>query len=315
MITLMMKCLLCLLICTWVTLPLLQAREFTNRNGVTIEATLLGLSGDQVRLKSKGSTYTLPISEFIEADQKHIRGWAKEQQAAALSQQQEAAFSKHGIKPAPGFQVCTHSEAGQPDSQFHVYIPKSYDGSSKLPLIISAHGANQKGGKEIKGWEKLADEFSCIVVAADNLSGARRVNFQEHCLPDLKKLESILKRVKGALAIDEKKVMHSGFSAGGYLTFFSMKLDDDITHLCFRCCNYSDHLKPYVGAASKQWKGRPIYWFYGTKDARSVLAEVDKAKAFLDASGCTLRWEKINGWSHRDDKRRAIEWLIKTPAR
>ena len=306
MTSLMMRLLQCLLFCAAAMCPLLDAREFTNQKGATIEATLLEFSDGKVRLKRGGKIFTVPIGEFVEADQKHIRDWAK--------QQVEGAVSKHGIKSAPGLHAYTHSE-GDKNSDFHVYIPKNYDGTRKLPLIVSAHGANQKGEKEIKGWMKLADEFSCIVVAATNLSGARRVSFNEHCIPDLKKLESIMARVKGSLAIDEGKVMHTGFSAGGYLTFFSMKLEEDFTHLCFRCCNYSEHLKPYVGAASKKWKGRPVYWFYGTKDARSVLAEVDKAKAFLEASGCKLKWETIQGWSHRDDKRRAIEWLVNTPGK
>ncbi len=302
----MIRFLLCLFLCAHILCPSLAAREFTNLKGVTIEATLLEFSNGQVRLKRAGKTFSVPISEFVEVDQKYIRDWAK--------QKLEGAVSKHGIKSAPGLHAYTHSDGGK-DSDFHIYIPKNYDGAQKLPLIVSAHGANQKGGNEIKGWMKLADEFSCIVVAATNLSGARRVSFNEHCIPDLKKLESIMKRVKGSLAIDEDKVMHTGFSAGGYLTFFSMTLEDDFTHLCFRCCNYSDHLKPFVGSASKKWKGRPVYWYYGTKDARSVLAEVDNAKTFLDATGCSLKWEKIQGWGHRDDKRRAIEWLVNTPAK
>ena len=174
MTSLMMRLLQCLLFCAAAMCPLLDAREFTNQKGATIEATLLEFSDGKVRLKRGGKIFTVPIGEFVEADQKHIRDWAK--------QQVEGAVSKHGIKSAPGLHAYTHSE-GDKNSDFHVYIPKNYDGTRKLPLIVSAHGANQKGEKEIKGWMKLADEFSCIVVAATNLSGARRVSFNEHCIP------------------------------------------------------------------------------------------------------------------------------------
>ena len=58
-------------------------RQFHDRQGRTVQAQVLKVSGDRVTIKREdGRTFTVPLSVFSETDQKYIRGLSKRPKSA-----------------------------------------------------------------------------------------------------------------------------------------------------------------------------------------------------------------------------------------
>jgi predicted peptidase len=293
-----------------------QARAFTNKAGKTINAELLDIKGEKVQLKVGRKTFLVPIVSLSEADQAYIENWEMEKQAelaakAALTQK----ISNHGISTEPGQSVYKSPKGEYDDGKYVIYVPQSYDGTKAVPLIISGHGANQTGEREMVKWPKFSDAHGIIVVCpsyASSQSGLEIAGKESQAV-----MKDILMKVHDAFHIDKSKVMHTGYSGGGYATWYAMNFHEEFTHLCFRCANYyltvPGQLKSY-----RKWKGHPVYWFWGENDHPTVLGEIDNALEFLTKKvKCDLKQEKIPGHGHADNVdtiSRAVEWFMATDA-
>jgi predicted peptidase len=286
-----------------------QARAFTNKAGKTINAEVLELKGDKVQLKVGRKTFLVPIVSLSEADQAYIENWEMEKQAelaakAALTPK----ISNHGISTEPGKSVYKSRKGEYDDGKYVIYVPQSYDGTKAVPLIISGHGANQTGEREMVKWPKFSEKHGIIVVCPSYASSHTEIQ-------DV--MKDILMKVHDAFHIDKSKVMHTGYSGGGYATWYAMNFYKEFTHLCFRCANYyytvPDRLKSY-----RKWKGHPVYWFWGENDHPLVLGQIDNALEFLTKKvKCDLKQEKIPGHGHADNVdtiTRAVEWFMATDA-
>jgi predicted peptidase len=286
-----------------------QARAFTNKAGKTINAEVLELKGDKVQLKVGRKTFLVPIVSLSDADQEFLKTWEESANAAELA---KAALtpktSKHGISTEPGQSVYKSPKGEYDDGKYVIYVPQSYDGTKAVPLIISGHGATQTGEREMVKWPKFSEKHGIIVVCPSYASSHTEIQ-------DV--MKDILMKVHDAFHIDKSKVMHTGYSGGGYATWYAMNFHKEFTHLCFRCANYyytvPDLLKSY-----RKWKGRPVYWFWGENDHPFVLREVDNALEFLTKKvKCDLKQEKIPGHGHADNVdtiSRAVEWFMATDA-
>lgn len=293
-----------------------EARAFTNKAGKTINAELLDIKGEKVQLKVGRKTFLVPIVSLSEADQAYIENWEMEKQAelaakAALTQK----ISNHGISTEPGQSVYKSPKGEYDDGKYVIYVPQSYDGTKAVPLIISGHGATQTGEREMVKWPKFSEKHGIIVVCpsyASSQSGLEIAGKESQAV-----MKDILMKVHDAFHIDKSKVMHTGYSGGGYATWYAMNFHEEFTHLCFRCANYyltvPGQLKSY-----RKWKGHPVYWFWGENDHPSVLGQVDNALEFLTKKvKCDLKQEKIPGHGHADNVdtiSRAVEWFMATDA-
>lgn len=57
-----------------------ETRTLTDTQGRKIEADVIAVEGDQVRIcRADGQTFNLPMDRLVEADQKALRAWAKPQ--------------------------------------------------------------------------------------------------------------------------------------------------------------------------------------------------------------------------------------------
>ena len=111
-----------------------------------------------------------------------------------------------------------------------VYVPKSYDASKPVPLVISLHGAAGWAAlqRDISGWDRLADQHGFIVVYP---SGARLFSFLsrgprvwrvEDGLGvdlDARYISDLMDKVERDYNIDRRRIYVDGLSNGGGMAF------------------------------------------------------------------------------------------------
>lgn len=189
-----------------------QARPFTNTQGKTIEADLVDVSGDSVKIRQPGGQeFTLPIATFSEADRKFIQSWEADRRAKLA-----AGAPKPGETLSFDFPDLPKDMRGQP-AAMKVRIPTTYDPAKPVPLMIFLPGGD--GGNDPGGGAGLTkDDFVCAGLpypddgrnpAQNNMVGDFKAVWK-YWKPMLTKLTEVVPN------LDPKLRVIGGFSNGGH---------------------------------------------------------------------------------------------------
>src|ERR1051325_28130 len=155
--------------------------------------------------------------------------------------------------------------------RYLLYVPKSYDHSKAMPLIISFHPAATWGAveKNITRWNDLADQHGFIVVYP-NGSGAFFDGFTSgpHIWPegrliprDVRFISELIDKLASEYNIDPNRIYADGVSNGGGMAFALS-------------CNLSDRIAAIGAVAAahvglgecRDSKPVPTMVFHGTAD-------------------------------------------------
>jgi polyhydroxybutyrate depolymerase len=172
-------------------------------------------------------------------------------------------------------------------------VPASYDGSKRVPLVISLHGA---GGwpaqqRDLTGWNRFADSEGFIVVYP---AGADNVGPRVWHESDDRFIADLIDHLEAKYNIDPSRIYANGFSNGGGMSFvLSCMLPDRIAAIGL------------VGAANLlpfRWcqdtHAIPMISFHGTADR---FAPYDggispvASPPFPSAPGWAEKWARRNG--------------------
>lgn len=105
---------------------------------------------------------------------------------------------------------------------WYEYVPKSYDGSKSVPLVLQIHGGGNDGRRwaDYTIWHVLADKYGFIVVYPNSI---------EHQMwscteRDVEYLYKLIKLIEDKYNIDKTRVYMQGMSNGDMMTLaFSMQ--------------------------------------------------------------------------------------------
>jgi polyhydroxybutyrate depolymerase len=108
-----------------------------------------------------------------------------------------------------------------------LYIPDMYDGSVDVPLLNVMHGRNGASDRmlDYADFRPIADTAGVILVypqgLPDNL-GRTHWNFNPSMdtTDDIGFLDSLIRHLLDNYSIDQKRVYSTGFSQGGFMSFF-----------------------------------------------------------------------------------------------
>jgi hypothetical protein len=191
-------------------------------------------------------------------------------------------------------QVVPHEVLQLYDEEFqrdyYIYLPTSY-GKRPLPLVITCHGTNpwDSTRMQINEWKYLAEKYNFVVIAP-YVSSARGVipPTATEGIPILKKDEEfILKVTKGFLNnpnIDERAIMITSWSAGGFPMYFTGLRHPDIFRvIAARQANFVREY--YVPDIPRFDSYQPILIFYGENDLPLLKADSKVAYNFLSKAG------------------------------
>jgi polyhydroxybutyrate depolymerase len=116
--------------------------------------------------------------------------------------------------------------------QYLLYVPKTYDRSKAMPLVISLHPAATwpAAEMEISRWNELADEQGFIVVYPSGSDVPRVWPMGQRSLGwDVKFISDLIDKLEAAYKIDPNRIYADGMSNGGGMAFaLSCRLSDRI---------------------------------------------------------------------------------------
>ncbi|MHC4822188.1 MAG: carboxylesterase family protein [Planctomycetota bacterium] len=105
---------------------------------------------------------------------------------------------------------------GLESTAIHVYVPESYDAAKPAPLLFAHHGAGGEGSTEPRRWKDVADALGMVVVSPTDGDPVAGYKF----LPRERELAlGALRWARRTFNVDSDRVLCTGFSRGGHLTW------------------------------------------------------------------------------------------------
>lgn len=105
-----------------------------------------------------------------------------------------------------------HKLPDRKNATYYLIPPTSYDGESAYPLIISLHGAGEKGDRMVRYWKAAAAKRNMFLLCPNST-----VYAWDH--ENMLSILHCLDRVVNEYSIDKEKILLSGISAGGSITY------------------------------------------------------------------------------------------------
>lgn len=182
--------------------------------------------------------------------------------------------------------------SGGREREYRLFVPSSYDGATRLPLMLNLHGTggNAAGQAEDSGMERLAEEKGFIVVGLQGLQSAWNVAMIDpNQVDDVQYASDVLDDALQKVCVDERKVYATGFSGGARM---SSRL----------ACNLSERIAAIAPVSGIRWPapctGRavPVVTFHGLADPQNTYAGMARADEWVESVEDALAgWASHNG--------------------
>ena len=111
--------------------------------------------------------------------------------------------------------------SGDRERCYHLYVPRGYDPSESVPIVVSMHGflSNPNSQAVISGWHRLADREGFLVVYPQGTSFPKRwnagVTWGAAPVDDVQFFRRMLDDLSTVAAVDRSRVYVNGLSNGG----------------------------------------------------------------------------------------------------
>ena len=223
---------------------------------------------DKDSLDQKGQKGSSERDEDDEEDR-------KDAEEGSLDQEVSLSCDENTLNPST--ETLSLTVDGQ-NREYILHIPKSYQGDTKVPLVLDFHGLTSNAGSQmsVSGWREKADAEGFIVAFPNGLSNSW--NGGDYCcgrsrsgnVDDVGFARAVVKDIQAKGCVDQRKIYATGLSNGGsmshrlacdaadvfvavapvsqsfaYENESSCKPDRPITVVDFRATN--DNLVPYNG--------------------------------------------------------------------
>lgn len=122
-------------------------------------------------------------------------------------------------------------ESGGESRPYIIFVPRSYDASRPLPLVISLHGAAGWPAQQmhLSGWNRIAERERFIVVYPSGSDAIIPRIWRLEDSADVDYIAELIDHVEKSYNIDRRRIYANGFSNGGGMTFvLSCRLSDRI---------------------------------------------------------------------------------------
>lgn len=149
--------------------------------------------------------------------------------------------------------------------RYYIHMPEDHDPSDPMGAVFFLHGHRGNAINEIrnKSFKRMADELGVAFVAVQGVKGTWSFPTAPRNLRDeYAFFDRVLEDVSGKFGVDRDRTMLSGFSSGGFMTWYM-------------ACENADRFSGYAPIAGAFWKplpdecpSQPPYLFHvhGTTD-------------------------------------------------
>ena len=182
--------------------------------------------------------------------------------------------------------------SGGVEREYRLFVPDSYDGKTRLPLVFNLHGTGGTAAAQAQdsGMERLAQEEGFIVVGLQGLQNRWNVLLTDpNDVDDVQYASDVLDDARQKVCVDERKVYATGFSGGARM---SSRLG----------CNLGDRIAAIAPVSGIRWtapcNGRavPVVTFHGLADPQNTYAGMARDDEWVESVEDALAgWADHNG--------------------
>lgn len=186
-----------------------------------------------------------------------------------------------------------------------IVLPPEHKAGKYSPVILALHGFSQTPEKIVEIWKEAAGEAGAILVAPRGVAATPRGGFEWRSVDAADAVvRHVLEFVGKKHLIDEKKVVLTGFSQGGYMAF----------NLGIRRGKTFCGVIPVAGSFLPDVAGEPVmfppklgkfYLITGENDDAKPSNEL--AKSTLVSFGAAVQLKVYPGLGHAFPENRAVE--------
>lgn len=167
-------------------------------------------------------------------------------------------------------------------STYWLYVPSDYDRDKSYPLVVTLHGTHgfDNANDQVREWKALAEKNKFIVLAPQIVSPQGILPVGEktrlHDMEaDEQRVLKCLSEVKARYMIDDRAVMISGFSAGGYpMYFIGLRHPELFQTMIARGCNWDEDSVKTIPITDDVRKLH-IFIFFGKTGVNPVTSTLD----------------------------------------
>jgi predicted peptidase len=203
---------------------------------------------------------------------------------------------------------------------YSIYVPQNYNPEKSWPLVIDIHGAGGTGKSVIRSWEKRAEKRGFIAACPTCVTARKRWPgegtykqwFMKESEKDMEVILGMLGEILESYNIDAGAVLLTGFSGGGYPTYYTgLRHPDIFSAIAVRSGNFWAPSYRSVEATPSLRKLR-VYIVSGEKDHRFILKAAPEARNFLTGLGLkNIKYEVIPEMKHADRARnKVLDWFF-----
>jgi len=139
---------------------------------------------------------------------------------------------------------------------YYLLLPPGYKSATTYPLIVSLHGAGEKGDRMVRYWKEAAAQRG-FFLCCPNSEGFT------WSTKDLMRIIKIMEYVEHFYSIDSQRVLLNGVSAGGAVTYYlGLAMPNQFHYLNPMSAGFSDAFLPLL----KKAKPAAAYITHGLKD-------------------------------------------------
>lgn len=195
---------------------------------------------------------------------------------------------------------------------YYIFVPDTYRQDTPAPVIVSCHGTPpfDIANHHVKMWKKLGEDNGCIIVApvligTDGLLGDGPVFAM---LANERFILSILSQLGYRYNIDRANIMITGFSGGGFATYWvGLRHPDIFSAVVAQNCNFSRH--NLHGWYPPEARKSNLMVYYGSNDPFSIAIQSRLAIQYLREQGFRVETRVVSGTGHQRRPDIAMEFF------
>jgi poly(3-hydroxybutyrate) depolymerase len=196
--------------------------------------------------------------------------------------------------------------------QYYIYVPSNYSHNRAWPVVVTCHGSHPYDIAEmhIREWKMLGERYGCIIIApeldaTDGIVGDGPVSGM---LFNEKLILSILAELSYRYNIDRANIMITGFSGGGFPTYFvGLRHPDVFSVIAARNCNFSrPNLDSWFAAEANK---TPVLVYYGDHDAGPIQTQSENAIHYLRSQGFAVQTTIVPNCGHERHPEYAMDFF------
>ena len=184
-----------------------------------------------------------------------------------------------------------------------------------MPLIVSCHGSPpfDVANHHVREWKWLAETYACIAVAptlvgTDGIFGAGAVSAM---LKNEHTILSVISTLGYRYNIDRANVMITGFSGGGFPTYWvGLRHPDVFTVVAARNCNFNKG--NLDGWFPRDGLKRPVIVYWGENEPGPIVMQSQDAVSYLRSRGYAVTTAIVPGSGHDRHPEVAMRFFLRS---